>query len=153
MIESSPGDVCEVSIADDLKRIRLAHRAAERSAGREVEERQRLRVEHVGFVQQRDPDVDVGQAAHRSSDAFLLHEPAHVLGGDDFLARGQQRVARLRPNRGRGRHLAGLDALPRALADQLVDLGQQVADRELTLDEGLAELRGLEAQIRAALKR
>ncbi|MFO1074648.1 MAG: hypothetical protein U1E17_18560 [Geminicoccaceae bacterium] len=40
-----------------------------------------------------------------------------------------------------------------ALADQLVDLGQQVADRELTLDEGLAELRGLEAQIRAALKR
>ena len=39
------------------------------------------------------------------------------------------------------------------LADQLADLGQQVADRELTLDEGLAELRGLEAQIRAALKR
>lgn len=40
-----------------------------------------------------------------------------------------------------------------SLADQLVDLGQQVADRELTLDEGLAELRSLEGQIRAALKR
>lgn len=39
------------------------------------------------------------------------------------------------------------------LADRLVDLGQQVEDRDLTLDEGLAELRALEAEIRTALKR
>jgi phage shock protein A len=39
------------------------------------------------------------------------------------------------------------------LADQLVDLGQQVEDRELTLEEGLTQLRGHEARIRAMLKR
>lgn len=39
------------------------------------------------------------------------------------------------------------------LAERLADLGQQVEDRELTLDEGLAELRALEGEIRAALKR
>jgi small-conductance mechanosensitive channel len=39
------------------------------------------------------------------------------------------------------------------LADRLVDLGQQVEDRELTLEEGAAELRAHEAEIRAMLKR
>jgi hypothetical protein len=40
-----------------------------------------------------------------------------------------------------------------ALANQLVDLGQRVEDREVTLEEGMAELRELEAEIRAMLKR
>ena len=40
-----------------------------------------------------------------------------------------------------------------ALANQLVDLGQRVEDREITLEEGMAELRDLEAEIRAMLKR
>ena len=39
------------------------------------------------------------------------------------------------------------------LADRLVDLGQQVEDRELTLEEGLSELRALEGEIRGMLKR
>lgn len=39
------------------------------------------------------------------------------------------------------------------LADRLIDLGQQVEDRELTLDEGLAELRAHEGEIRTMLKR
>ena len=40
-----------------------------------------------------------------------------------------------------------------ALANQLVDLSQRVEDREITLDEGLAELRDYEPEIRAMLKR
>lgn len=40
-----------------------------------------------------------------------------------------------------------------ALANQLVDLSQRVEDREITLDEGLAELRDHEPEIRAMLKR
>lgn len=40
-----------------------------------------------------------------------------------------------------------------ALANQLVDLGQRVEDREITLEEGLDELRHLEGEIRAMLKR
>jgi hypothetical protein len=39
------------------------------------------------------------------------------------------------------------------LADRLADLGQQVEDREITLEEGLAELRAHESEIRAMLKR
>jgi hypothetical protein len=39
------------------------------------------------------------------------------------------------------------------LADRLADLGQRVQDREITLDEGQAELRDHEAEIRAMLKR
>ncbi len=40
-----------------------------------------------------------------------------------------------------------------ALANQLVDLSQRVEDREITLDEGLAELRDHEVEIRSMLKR
>ena len=40
-----------------------------------------------------------------------------------------------------------------ALANQLVDLSQRVEDREITLDEGLAELRDHEGEIRSMLKR
>ncbi len=40
-----------------------------------------------------------------------------------------------------------------ALAEQLTDLGQQVADHEITLEEGAAELREHEAAIRAMLRR
>jgi phage shock protein A len=40
-----------------------------------------------------------------------------------------------------------------ALANQLVDLSQRVEDREITLDEGLAELRDHEPEIRSMLKR
>jgi phage shock protein A len=39
------------------------------------------------------------------------------------------------------------------LANQLVDLGQRVEDREITLDDGMAELRDYEKEIRAMLKR
>jgi phage shock protein A len=39
------------------------------------------------------------------------------------------------------------------LANQLVDLGQRVEDREITLEEGMAELRDYEKEIRAMLKR
>jgi hypothetical protein len=39
-----------------------------------------------------------------------------------------------------------------ALSNQLVDLGQRVEDREITLDEGLAELRHYENEIRSMLK-
>ena len=41
----------------------------------------------------------------------------------------------------------------RARPTQLVDLGQRVEDREITLDEGMAELRDYEGEIRAMLKR
>ena len=40
-----------------------------------------------------------------------------------------------------------------ALADQLADLSQRVQDREISLEEGMAELRDHEAEIRAMLKR
>ena len=40
-----------------------------------------------------------------------------------------------------------------ALGNALVDLGQRVEDREITLDEGLAELRHYEGEIRSMLKR
>lgn len=40
-----------------------------------------------------------------------------------------------------------------ALANQLVDLSQRVEDREITLDEGLVELRDHEVEIRSMLKR
>lgn len=39
------------------------------------------------------------------------------------------------------------------LAERLVDLGQQVEDREITLEEGMAELRTFEGEVRAMLKR
>jgi phage shock protein A len=39
------------------------------------------------------------------------------------------------------------------LANQLVDLGQRVEDREITLEEGMAELRDYEKEIRTMLKR
>ena len=39
------------------------------------------------------------------------------------------------------------------LANQLVDLGQRVEDREITLEEGMVELRDYEKEIRAMLKR
>ena len=39
------------------------------------------------------------------------------------------------------------------LANQLVDLGQRVEDREITLEEGMAELRDYEQEIRKMLKR
>ena len=39
------------------------------------------------------------------------------------------------------------------LADELVDLTQRVEDREITLEEGLEELRGHEVELRAMLKR
>lgn len=39
------------------------------------------------------------------------------------------------------------------LANQLVDLGQRVEDREITLEEGMAELRDHEQEIRTMLKR
>lgn len=39
------------------------------------------------------------------------------------------------------------------LADELVDLGQRVLDREIALDEGLAELREHESELRSLLKR
>ena len=39
------------------------------------------------------------------------------------------------------------------LANQLVDLSQRVEDREITLDEGLDELRDHEVELRAMLKR
>jgi hypothetical protein len=39
------------------------------------------------------------------------------------------------------------------LADQLADLSQRVEDREISLDEGLEELRDREQEIRATLKR
>ena len=42
---------------------------------------------------------------------------------------------------------------PEELSDALVDLSQRVEDREITLDEGQAELRDHEAAIRAMLKR
>ena len=49
------------------------------------------------------------------------------------------------------------DAAARAghgeLAETLADLGQRVQDREITLEEGLAELRSREASVRSALKR
>ena len=48
---------------------------------------------------------------------------------------------------------AARDAGRAELAERLADLGQQVEDREITLDEGLAELRALEGEIRAALRR
>jgi phage shock protein A len=40
-----------------------------------------------------------------------------------------------------------------SLANQLVDLGQRVEDREITLEEGMEELRDYEKEIRAMLKR
>lgn len=39
------------------------------------------------------------------------------------------------------------------LADELEDLTQRVLDREITLDEGLEELRAYEERIRAVIKR
>lgn len=39
------------------------------------------------------------------------------------------------------------------LAETLADIGQQVEDRELTLEEGMAELRAREAEVRAMLQR
>lgn len=39
------------------------------------------------------------------------------------------------------------------LAEELADLGQRVADREITLEEGMEELREHEAAIRAMLRR
>jgi cell fate (sporulation/competence/biofilm development) regulator YlbF (YheA/YmcA/DUF963 family) len=39
------------------------------------------------------------------------------------------------------------------LADELVDLSHRVLDREITLDEGLAELREHESELRSLLKR
>jgi hypothetical protein len=57
----------------------------------------------------------------------------------------QSRMARLAEAAGR----AGRTTL----ANQLVDLGQRVEDREITLDEGMAELRDYEQEIRAMLKR
>jgi len=49
---------------------------------------------------------------------------------------------------------AAVDRAGRAdLAERLADLGQRVEDREITLDEGLAELRAHESEIRAMLKR
>jgi phage shock protein A len=39
------------------------------------------------------------------------------------------------------------------LANQLVDLGQRVEDREITLEEGMVELRDYEKEIRAMLQR
>ena len=39
------------------------------------------------------------------------------------------------------------------LADELVDLTQRVEDREISLEEGLEELRGHEVELRAMLKR
>ena len=39
------------------------------------------------------------------------------------------------------------------LANQLVDLGRRVEDREITLEEGMVELRDYEKEIRAMLKR
>lgn len=40
-----------------------------------------------------------------------------------------------------------------ALGNALVDLGQRVEDRDITLEEGLAELRHYEGEIRSMLKR
>ncbi|MGD9511066.1 MAG: hypothetical protein AB7I59_30375 [Geminicoccaceae bacterium] len=40
-----------------------------------------------------------------------------------------------------------------ALGNALVDLGQRVEDREISLEEGLTELRHYEGEIRSILKR
>jgi hypothetical protein len=80
------------------------------------------------------------------SDAFLLHQPAHVLGGDDLGARGQQREAGLRPHRGRWRQLAGLDARPRQPREGLAGSMEDDANQSLRVDAQVETLNPVKAR-------
>ena len=74
----------------------------------------------------------------------LLDEGCRVVGVDSLNEYYDPRLKRARLDRLLGR--AGFDF-------RQVDLGQRVEDREITLDEGLAELRHYEGEIRSMLKR
>lgn len=58
------------------------------------DEFQRLRMEYVRLVEQCNPDVDVQQMPH-ALQPFLVHQRAHVFGGNDLAARGQDGVSGL----------------------------------------------------------